>query len=111
MRAGAQEATSRTKIAAAASAETARSVALTLGATDELEKSLAEIDRQSANRLALSHASWSDAETSMAALRDLGQAAEQIGSVVEMISRSRGRPIAGAEATTRRRAPARPAAA
>jgi methyl-accepting chemotaxis protein len=87
MRAGAQETTSRTKIAAAASAETARSVALTIGATDELEKSIAEIDRQSANRLALSHASSSDAETSMAALRDLGQAAEQIGSVVEMISK------------------------
>jgi methyl-accepting chemotaxis protein len=74
MRAGAQETTSRTKIAAAASAETARSVALTIGATDELEKSIAQIDRQSANRLALSHASSSDAETSMAALRDLGQA-------------------------------------
>jgi methyl-accepting chemotaxis protein len=87
MRAGAQETTSRTKIAAAASAETARSAALTIGATDELEKSIAEIDRQSANRLALSHASSSDAETSMAALRDLGQAAEQIGSVVEMISK------------------------
>jgi methyl-accepting chemotaxis protein len=86
MRAGAQETTSRTKLAAAASAETARSVALTIGATDELEKSIAEIDRQSANRLALSHAS-SSAETSMAALRDLGQAAEQIGSVVEMISK------------------------
>ncbi len=86
MRTGAQETTSRTKIAAAASAETARSVALTIGATDELEKSIAEIDRQSANSLALSHASSSDAETSMAALRDLGQAAEQIGSVIEMIS-------------------------
>jgi len=87
VRAGAQETTNRTKIAAAASAEPARSAALTIGATDELEKSIAEIDRQSANRLALSHASSSDAETSMAALRDLGQAAEQIGSVVEMISK------------------------
>src|SRR5436305_1666673 len=87
MRAGAQETTSRTKIAAAASAEMARSVALTIGATDELEKLIAEIDRQSANSLAMSHASSSDAETSMAALRDLGQAAEQIGSVLEMISK------------------------
>jgi methyl-accepting chemotaxis protein len=87
MRAGAQETTSRTKIAAAASAEMARSVALTIGATDELEKSIAEIDRQSANSLSLSQASSSDAETSMSALRDLGQAAEQIGSVVEMISK------------------------
>jgi methyl-accepting chemotaxis protein len=87
MRAGAQETTSRTKVAAAASAEMARSVALTIGATDELEKSIAEIDRQSANSLALSQASSEDAETSMAALRDLGQAAEQIGSVVEMISK------------------------
>jgi len=86
MRAGAQETTSRTKIAAAASAETARSVALTIGATDELEKSIAEIDLQILNTLALSHAS-SSAGTSMAALRDLGQAAEQIGSVVEMISK------------------------
>jgi methyl-accepting chemotaxis protein len=87
MREGAQETTGRTKIAAAASAEMARSVALTIGATDELEKSIAEIDRQSANSLALSQASSTDAETSMAALRDLGQAAEQIGSVVEMISK------------------------
>lgn len=87
MRTGAQETTNRTKIAAGASAEMARSVALTIGATDELEKSIAEIDRQSANSLALSHASSNDAETSMAALRDLGQAAEQIGSVVEMISK------------------------
>jgi methyl-accepting chemotaxis protein len=65
----------------------ARSVALTLGATDELEKSIAEIDRQSANSMELSQASSQDAETSMTALRDLGQAAEQIGSVVEMISK------------------------
>jgi methyl-accepting chemotaxis protein len=65
----------------------ARSVSLTIGATDELEKSIAEIDRQSANSLELSHASSHDAENSMSALRDLGQAAEQIGSVVEMISR------------------------
>jgi methyl-accepting chemotaxis protein len=35
----------------------------------------------------MSHASSTDAETSMAALRDLRQAAEQIGSVVEMISK------------------------
>jgi methyl-accepting chemotaxis protein len=87
MRTGAEETTSRTKVAATASAEMARSVALTLGATDELEKSIAEIDRQSANSMQLSHASSHDAETSMAALRDLGQAAEQIGSVVEMISK------------------------
>jgi methyl-accepting chemotaxis protein len=64
----------------------ARSVTLTIGATDELEKSIAEIDRQSANSLALSQASSRDAETSMTALGDLGQAADQIGSVVEMIS-------------------------
>jgi methyl-accepting chemotaxis protein len=87
MRVGAQETTGRTKVAAAASAEMARSVSLTIGATDELEKSIAEIDRQSANSLELSHASSHDAENSMSALRDLGQAAEQIGSVVEMISR------------------------
>jgi methyl-accepting chemotaxis protein len=87
MRAGAQETTSRTNVAAAASGEMARSVALTLGATDELEKSIAEIDRQSANSMELSQASSHDAETSMTALRDLGQAAEQIGSVVEMISK------------------------
>jgi methyl-accepting chemotaxis protein len=87
MRTGAEETTSRTKVAATASAEMARSVALTLGATDELEKSIAEIDRQSGNSMQLSHASSHDAETSMAALRDLGQAAEQIGSVVEMISK------------------------
>jgi methyl-accepting chemotaxis protein len=87
MREGAEETTSRTKVAAAASAEMSRSVALTIGATDELEKSIAEIDRQSANSLAMSHASSTEAETSMAALRDLGQAAEQIGSVVEMISK------------------------
>jgi methyl-accepting chemotaxis protein len=67
----------------------ARSVTLTIGATDELEKSIAEIDRQSANSLALSQASSRDAETSMAALGDLGQAADQIGSVVEMISNAR----------------------
>jgi methyl-accepting chemotaxis protein len=64
----------------------ARSVALTIGATDELEKSIAEIDRQSANSLALSQASSRDAETSMSALGELGHAADQIGSVVEMIS-------------------------
>jgi methyl-accepting chemotaxis protein len=86
MRAVAEETTSRTKVAAGASAEMARSVTLTIGATDELEKSIAEIDRQSANSLALSQASSRDAETSMAALGDLGQAADQIGSVVEMIS-------------------------
>ncbi|MBV8850884.1 MAG: globin-coupled sensor protein [Methylobacteriaceae bacterium] len=87
MREGAQETTSRTQIAASASAEMARSVALTIGATEELEKSIDEIDRQSANSLAMSHASSTFAETSMAALHDLGQAAEQIGSVIEMISK------------------------
>jgi methyl-accepting chemotaxis protein len=87
MRAGAQETTSRTNVAAGASVEMARSVALTLGATDELEKSIAEIDRQTANSMELSQASSRDAETSMTALRDLGDAAEQIGSVVEMISK------------------------
>jgi methyl-accepting chemotaxis protein len=87
MRAVAEETTSRTKVAAGASAEMTRSVALTIGATDELEKSIAEIDRQSANSMNLSQASSRDAETSMAALRDLGRAADQIGSVVEMISK------------------------
>jgi methyl-accepting chemotaxis protein len=86
MRSGAQETTSRTKLTTGASAEMVQSVALTIGATDELEKSIAEINRQSSNSLALSYASSQDGETSMAALRDLRQAAEQIGSVVEMIS-------------------------
>jgi methyl-accepting chemotaxis protein len=87
MRAGAEETTSRTKLTASASAEMAHSVALTVGATDELEKSIAEINRQSSNSLVLSQASSQDGETSMAALGDLRQAAEQIGSVVEMISK------------------------
>src|ERR1700744_2051711 len=84
MREGSQETTGRTKIAAAASAEMARSVALTIGATDELEKSIAEIDRQSSNSLALSQASSTDSETSMAAFLELGQSAEASGSVVEL---------------------------
>ncbi len=73
--------------AAAASAETTQSVDVTVSATEELTRSIHEIGEQTAKGLEMARSAVADTERSSKTIRSLDEAAERIGSVVELISK------------------------
>jgi methyl-accepting chemotaxis protein len=73
--------------ASAASAETAQSVSQTVTATDELSASIREIGEQTTHGLQMARAAVGDTERTQQTIRSLNEAAERIGSVVELISK------------------------
>ncbi len=73
--------------ASAASEETARSVKVTEAATEELSASIREIGDQTSRGLSMARSAVADTERTDAAIRSLNEAAERIGSVVELISK------------------------
>ena len=72
--------------ASAAAAETTQSVELTVTATRELSNSIQEIGQQTARGQTMARAATTDADRTQATIRSLNEAAERIGSVVEVIS-------------------------
>jgi methyl-accepting chemotaxis protein len=77
----------RMAAAAMASAETSQSVDLTVAATDELSRSIHEIGQQTARGLDMARSAVADTERTNKTIRSLDEAAERIGSVVELISK------------------------
>jgi methyl-accepting chemotaxis protein len=73
--------------ASEASAETSQSVELTVAATDELSNSIQEIGHQTARGLDMARSAVADTERTNNTIRSLDEAAERIGSVVELISK------------------------
>jgi methyl-accepting chemotaxis protein len=82
-----QDTIRRMASASAASAETTQSVDLTAAATTELSSSIQEIGQQTARGLTMARAAVADADRTQTTIRSLNEAAERIGSVVELISR------------------------
>jgi methyl-accepting chemotaxis protein len=72
--------------ASAAAAETTRSVEQTVAATRELSSSIREIGQQTTRGQAMARTAAADADRSQATIRSLNEAAERIGSVVQVIS-------------------------
>jgi methyl-accepting chemotaxis protein len=70
-----------------ASAETTESVELTVAATEELSSSIQEIGHQTARGLEMARSAVADTERTNKTIRSLDEAAERIGSVVELISK------------------------
>ena len=83
----AQDTIQRMASASAASTETAQSVERTVAATSELSDSIREIGQQTARGLTMARAAVAEADRTQTTIRSLNEAAERIGSVVELISR------------------------
>ena len=72
--------------ASAASAETTERVRTTVAATEELSGSIAEIGRQATGSLELAQSTVAEAHRTQQEVRSLNDAAEHIGSIVDLIS-------------------------
>lgn len=70
-----------------ASTETSHSVDLTVAATEELTNSIEEIGQQAARGMEMARSAVADTERTNRTIRSLDEAAERIGSVVELISK------------------------
>ena len=70
----------------AASSETAKSVDPTVAATEELSRSIEEIEQLTARGLLMARSAVAETEHSEKTIRSLSEAAERIGSVVGLIS-------------------------
>jgi methyl-accepting chemotaxis protein len=77
----------RMALASAASAETTQSVGQAVAATGELSASIREIGEQTARGLQMARAAAGDTERTQDTIRSLDEAAQRIGSVVELISK------------------------
>jgi methyl-accepting chemotaxis protein len=73
--------------ASAASGETSQSVDLTVAATEELSSSIQEIGQQAARGMEMARSAVADTERTNRTIRSLDEAAERIGSVVDLISK------------------------
>jgi methyl-accepting chemotaxis protein len=82
----ADNASTRTAGAAAASADASENVRDIASAADELAASVSEIDRQVAQSNAIATKAVSEAETTNAAVQELNEAAGRIGHVVRLIT-------------------------
>jgi methyl-accepting chemotaxis protein len=82
----AEDTSRRMASAAAASTETTQSVELAVAATQELSSSIREIGQQTARGQSMARAAAADADRTQTTIRSLNEAAERIGSVVEVIS-------------------------
>jgi methyl-accepting chemotaxis protein len=87
MREAANETSTRMNSAARSAAETQERVVGAASATDQLALAITEIGRQSGESLARARNAAHDARISMAGLEELARAADQIGSVVELIAK------------------------
>jgi methyl-accepting chemotaxis protein len=87
MREAANETSTRMNSAARSAAETQERVVAAASATDQLALAITEIGRQSGESLARARNAADDARISMAGLEELARAADQIGSVVELIAK------------------------
>jgi methyl-accepting chemotaxis protein len=72
--------------ASSASSETTQRVTATVSSTDELSQSIEEIGHQATRGLELARSAVGDAHRTQNAIRSLNEAAERIGSVVNLIS-------------------------
>jgi methyl-accepting chemotaxis protein len=77
----------RMGVASTVSAETTQSVEFAVSATDELSASIREIGEQAARGLDKARAAVGDTGRTQQNIRSLNEAAERIGSVVELISK------------------------
>ena len=73
--------------ASAGARETTQSVDVTVGATSQLYESIREIGQQTVRGLDMARSAVADTERTNATIRSLDDAAERIGSVVELISK------------------------
>ena len=90
MRQVANDTSTRMGSAARSAGETQERVVAAATATDQLALAIGEIGRQSGDSLGRARNAAADARTSIAGLEELASAAEQIGSVVELISKVAG---------------------
>jgi methyl-accepting chemotaxis protein len=79
--------TTRMAAAYAASAETTQSVETAVSATEELSRSIQEIGEQATRSVDMARSAVGDTERTNQSIRSLADAAERIGSVIDLISK------------------------
>jgi methyl-accepting chemotaxis protein len=79
--------TAMLKAASRLSGETGQSVDVAVTATDHLAASITEIRQQTAHGLNMARSAAADTTKTSTAIRELAQATQEIGSIVEMISK------------------------
>jgi methyl-accepting chemotaxis protein len=112
MREIADDTLKRMAVASSAAAETTQRVKMTGEATEELSASIQHIGQEATRGLDMAKAAVDDTQRTQQGILSLNDTAERIGSIVNIIPRSRRRPIfSRSMRRSRRRAPATPARA